>query len=69
MACLIAGAWLAVNIAGAYDGEWSGLFYTGADAALPSDLEAHTRRVDDAAGYDGQFYHLLAHDPLMRAPF
>lgn len=66
VACLIAAAWLAVNIAGAYGGDWSGLFYTGADATLPASLEAHTRRVGDAPGYDGQFYHLLAHDPLMR---
>jgi hypothetical protein len=69
VACVIAAAWLAVNIAGAYDGDWSGLFYTGAEATLPSELEAHTRRVDDPTGYDGQFYHLLAHDPLMRRGF
>ncbi len=69
LACLIAAAWLAVNIVGAYHGDWSGLFYTGADVTLPSDLEAHTRRVDDPTGYDGQFYHLLAHDPLMRRGF
>lgn len=68
-ACMIAAAWLAVNIAGAYGGEWNGLFYTGADSTLPSELAAHTRRVDDATGYDGQFYHLLAHDPLMRRGF
>ena len=67
--CMIASAWLAVNIAGAYGGDFSGLFYTGADATLPSELEAHTRRVDDPSGYDGQFYHLLAHDPLMRRGF
>ena len=69
VACLVAAAWLALNIAGAYDGDWSGLFYTGAEATLPADLEAHTRRVDDPTGYDGQFYHLLAHDPLMRRGF
>jgi len=69
VACIVAAAWLALNIAGAYDGDWSGLFYTGSEASLPSDLEAHTRRVDDPTGYDGQFYHLLAHDPLMRRGF
>lgn len=67
---VIAVVWLALNVAGAYDGEWSGLFYTGDAVTLPSDLEAHTRRVEgDAPGYDGQFYHLLAHDPLMRRGF
>ena len=65
----LAAAWLAMDIAGAYGGDFSGLFYTGADSTLPSELEAHTRRVDDPAGYDGQFYHLLAHDPLMRRGF
>lgn len=69
VACFIASAWLALNIAGAYDGDWSGLFYTGAEVTLPSGLDAHTRRVDDSTGYDGQFYHLLAHDPLMRRGF
>jgi hypothetical protein len=68
-ASMIAAAWLAVNVAGAYGGDWSGLFYTGAEVTLPGELEAHTRRVDDPAGYDGQFYHLLAHDPLMRRGF
>lgn len=69
VACMIAAAWLGVNIAGAYDGDWSGLFYTGADSTLPGELAAHTRRVHDPTGYDGQFYHLLAHDPLMRRGF
>lgn len=69
VACIVAAGWLAVNIAGAYDGDWSGLFYTGADSTLPGELAAHTQRVDDPAGYDGQFYHLLAHDPLMRRGF
>lgn len=69
VACIVAAAWLAINIAGAYDGDWSGLFYSGAEVTLPSSLEGHTRRVDDPTGYDGQFYHLLAHDPLMRRGF
>lgn len=69
VAGLVAAAWLTINIAGAYDGICSGLFYTGAESTLPSELEAHTRRVDDPTGYDAQFYHLLAHDPLMRRGF
>ena len=38
----------------------------GDGVALPAPMEPHTRRVEDRVGYDGQFYHLMAHDPLIR---
>jgi len=68
-AVLGAGAWLALNIALNYGGNVTGLFYTGAGAALPPQMEPHTRHVNDPIGYDGQFYHLMAHDPLIRRSF
>jgi hypothetical protein len=68
-AMLLAAAWLCLNVAGNYDGHWSGLFYTGAKVALPESLDAHIQRVSDEIGYDGQFYHLIAHDPLIRRDF
>jgi hypothetical protein len=69
IAVLSATAWLALNVAFNYGGNATGLFYTGAGAALPPQMESHTRRVEDRIGYDGQFYHLMAHDPLIRRGF
>jgi hypothetical protein len=69
IAVLGAAAWLALNVAFNYGGNATGLFYTGAGAALPPPMESHIRRVEDRIGYDGQFYHLMAHDPLIRRLF
>jgi hypothetical protein len=67
IAVLCSGAWMAVNVAGNYNGHLSGLFYTGAKAQMPPGLS--TYRVNDDIGYDGQFYRLIAHDPLLRCGF
>jgi len=69
IAVLGAMGWLALNVAFNYGGNVTGLFYTGAGASLPPPMESHTRRVEDRIGYDGQFYHLMAHDPLIRRGF
>lgn len=47
-------------------GHLSRLFYTGTTVRLPAAIAGHTARVRDEKGYDGQFYHLIAHDPLNR---
>jgi hypothetical protein len=58
---------MAVNVVWNYGGNVTGLFYTGSANPLPPELEAEpTWRVSDAKGYDAQFYHLIAHDPLIR---
>jgi len=62
-------AWLGINVAFNYGGSVSGLFWTGAQVPLPESLSSHTRRVADAVGFDGEYYHLVAHDPLMRRGF
>ncbi len=70
IAVLAAVCWVVSNIAFRYSGNPTGLFYTGAKTALPPALAAgHTYRVNDDVGYDGQFYHLIAHDPLDRRGF
>ncbi|HWR50713.1 MAG TPA: hypothetical protein VN428_06380 [Bryobacteraceae bacterium] len=69
IAMLCAASWMALNVAGNYGGHVSGLFYTGSKSPLPAEVAAHTYRVRDDAGYDAQFYHLVAHDPLMRRGF
>jgi len=61
----IALIWLVADVELIDAGHLNGLFYTGANAALPPGaLSDHTYRVRDERGYDGQFYHLIAHDPL-----
>ncbi len=49
-----------------YAGNWTGLFYTGEYGRIPASLAAeriHTIPADP--GYDGQFYHYIAHDPFL----
>jgi len=70
VAVLAGAAWLVLNIAFQYGGNPTGPFYTGAKTPLPPALGAgHTYRVNDDVGYDAQFYHLIAHDPLNRRGF
>jgi len=60
-----AASWEVLNIAFLYEGNPTGLFYTGTKTPLPAAITGgHTYRVSDEVGYDGQFYHLIAHDPL-----
>ena len=48
-----------------HDGDWTALFCTGALRPQPPAFSAeHIYLFPNATGYDGQFYHYLAHDPL-----
>jgi len=68
LAC--AAAWMALNVVALYHGNLTGLFLTGATAPVPPALDSgHTYRTKDLKGYDGQFYHFIAHDPLIRREF
>ncbi len=50
-----------------YGGNWTGLFCTGSKFPIPSALAGERVYVfPNSTGYDGQFYHYVAHDPLMR---
>jgi hypothetical protein len=69
VALLCSTAWIGFNVQCNYDGHLSGLFNTGSRVALPSEIDGGTYRAKDAAGYDGQFYRLIAHDPLLRRGF
>lgn len=70
VAVLAAAAWVLLCTVFLYHGNPTGLFYTGSDSKLPPELDGgHTYRVDDRVGYDGAFYHLIAHDPLNRRGF
>jgi len=56
--------WSAARVYFVNGGNWTALFCSGTYFSLPPDLDAGTYRVP-AAGYDGQFYRLLAHDPFL----
>jgi len=59
--------WQAATVHFNYRGDWSALFYTGAYVRLPAVVEAERPfRIAHDPGYDGQFYHLIAHDPFLR---
>ena len=58
-------AWTAARIHYAYGGNWTAAFCTGMTARVPPDLDAGTYRFE-GAGYDGQFYRYLAHDPILQ---
>jgi hypothetical protein len=54
--------WTAARIRYAFGGNWNAVFFTGTNFRVPPDLDAATYRFE-GAGYDGQFYRYLAHDP------
>ena len=49
-----------------YNGDPTALFFTGQRTVIPESLGENLYRAPDAAGFDGQFYHLIAHDPFLR---
>ncbi len=65
LATALALAWQVLIVYGFFDGHWSALFVTGDRAPQSPAVEAESTyvlRMSD--GYDGQFYHAIAHDPL-----
>ena len=58
--------WQFLTVRYNYGGNWTALYYTGAFARVPSDLAAEkVYRIPKTRGYDGLYYHFLAHDPLL----
>jgi hypothetical protein len=57
--------WQSLRVRYTYGGDWSALFCTGGLSTVPPDL-LHEKlyRIPDRVGFDGQFYHYIAHDPL-----
>jgi hypothetical protein len=56
--------WEALTVHYTYGGKWSGLFCIGDHPRIPAPVAAENDYVfRDSWGYDGQFYHLMAHDP------
>jgi hypothetical protein len=68
LAAALALAFQALTVRYNYGGDWTALFSTGDRWAQPPEL-SKPYQFRDSWGYDGQFYRLIAHDPLMRRGF
>ena len=67
VAVALAFTWQALTVRYNYGGNWTGLFCTGASQRIPRDLlHEEIYALTDSHGFDGQFYHYIAHDPLLR---
>ena len=54
-------------VQGVYHGNWTGLFCIAPHMPVPEFLRAERLYIfQGTEGYDGQVYHLIAHDPWMR---
>src|SRR5437660_12759727 len=70
-ATALAFCWQFAMVHFVYADNWTSLFYTGdARMSLPAELASeHIYRFANVVGYDGQQYHLIAHDPLFQRGF
>jgi hypothetical protein len=66
LAVLAVLAWQTLTVRVNYQGNWTGLFRIGSQTNLPDALAQGAFRNPDPNGYDGQYYLILAHDPLLR---
>jgi hypothetical protein len=58
--------WQFLTIHYNYAGDWTAIYHTGAFTRVPPALEdEQIYRFPGSPGYDGQFYHFIAHDPLL----
>ena len=68
LACVLAAfLWQSLIVNLRYGGNWTALFCTASNLPIPPALAAEDiYRFPDSAGYDGEMYHFIAHDPLGR---
>lgn len=67
-AVALAFAWQVLTVRYNYGANWTGLFCTGANQNVPRPLTGEEIfALPNSFGYDGQFYHYIAHDPLGRS--
>lgn len=66
LCCALVLGWQSLIVTWQYGGNWTALFYTGEYGRIPPGLASEgIYRVSGSAGYDGQFYHYIAHDPFL----
>jgi hypothetical protein len=70
IATALAFGWQFAMVHFSYSGNWTSLFYTGETVPMPKELDSeHIYRFPGVVGYDGEMYHVIAHDPLLRRNF
>ncbi|HYZ84777.1 MAG TPA: hypothetical protein VE621_10255 [Bryobacteraceae bacterium] len=70
LALVIALAFQSLTVAFNAGGNWTALYHTGELTTLPPQLaEEDIYQFAGEPGYDGQYYHYIAHDPAMRHGF
>jgi len=58
--------WQGLTVRCNYGGNWTALFCTGANNRIPPALAGENiYRFQHSYGWDGQFYHYIAHDPFL----
>ena len=66
----LAFSWQFLTVRYNYRGNWTGLFCTGTHFAQPPQLAfEHIYPHAGTNGYDGQYYHYVAHDPFFQRGF
>jgi hypothetical protein len=67
MAVLAAWTWMFLTVHYNYSGNWTALFCIRASMPVPAFLKSENLYIfPNSEGYDGQVYHLIAHDPWMQ---
>src|ERR1700730_8119485 len=67
LSAALALIWQTLVVHSEYHGNWTGLFCTGALLKQPPSLAAENIYLfANSSGYDGQFYHYIAHDPFIQ---
>ena len=70
LATILVFFWQSLTVHHNYHGRWSALFYIGDRWTPPPELAFENLYVfQNNPGYDGAFYHLVAHDPLFEKGF
>jgi hypothetical protein len=66
LAMLLALSWQWLTVQFNAAGNWTVLYHTGERSTLPPQLAVEDiRQIPESSGYDGQFYHYIAHDPFL----
>jgi hypothetical protein len=62
----LAFSWQWVVVHTAFQGNWTALFCAGDYFSRPPEMQHSEYVFKGSTGFDGQFYQLIAHDPLLR---
>ncbi len=67
VAALAAWTWMFLTVHYNYGGNWTALYLIGPRTPVPPSIPAERLYIfPNNSGYDGQSYHVMAHDPWMR---